>query len=357
MQSIKRAPQMRTGVAERPFEWLAETSAARDLIIHSLIEIEKITPYKEGFNLREEITGPIVDRMFRPSEIVTKRLSNGLTISCRYTSKIVRDFVMAHRDPADHVWEPQTTRLLLHLARDARHVVIGGAYFGDQSTLVAQEIAPRGICHCFELSADNADMIALNARQNDLVNVQINKIGLWSRAATLALAGEDSHAAPHVSPHGPFVARTVDDYVDEQRIGSIDLLMLDIEGGEFDALSGAVGQLGLPKQQAPSLIFEVHGSYVDWSLGLRNTNIIQLIESFGYSCFCIRDYNTNYSMAQHPIELIPVDDVYLGGPPHGFNVVAIKKPELLQCEFVRFCRGVSPKLLFHRDPKLHAPLS
>lgn len=348
---------MSLGDVDRAFDWLAKTSAARNLVLRSLIDIEKVTPYKEGFNIREEITGPIVDRMFRQAEIVTKKLANGLLISCRYTSKIVRDFVMAHRNPTDHVWEPQTTRLLLHLAGGARHVIIGGAYFGDQSTLVAQKIAPHGVCHCFELSADNADMIALNARQNGLANVRVNKIGLWSCTATLGLTGDDSHAAPRGDPEGQFVATTVDDYVSKQRIGAIDLLMLDIEGGEFHALRGAVGQLGLPKHQAPSLIFEVHGSYVDWSHGLRNANIIQLVESFGYSCFCIRDYHTNYSMAAHPIELIPIDDVYLDGPPHGFNIVAVKRPELLRFESIRICRGVSPKLLFHRDPKLHAPLS
>ncbi len=338
-------------------DWIATNPDARETIIRSLIEIERATPYREGFNLREEITGPIVDRLFSPGETVTKKLADGLTISCRYTSKIVRDFVMAHKNPPDHVWEPQTTRLLLHLAKGARHVVVGGAYIGDQSTLIAQAIAPNGVCHCFELSADNAGMIVLNARQNDLANVQVNNLGLWSRAATLALTGDDSHAAPHAAPGGPFVATTVDEYVEEQGIGSIDLLMLDIEGGEFDALQGAVKQLEQRPEIAPSLIFEVHRSYVDWSQGLRDTNIMKLVESFGYSCYCIRDYNTNYSMAGHPIELIPIDDVYLGGPPHGFNVVAVKRPELLKSEAIAFCRGVSPKLLFHRDPKLHAPLN
>lgn len=337
--------------------WIAANPATRDRLIRCLIEIERSTPYREGFDLRGEVTGPIVDRLFAPGEIVARTLANGLTITCRYTSKIARDFVMAHRDLPDHVWEPQTTRLLLHLARGARHVVVGGAYFGDQSTLIAREIAPAGTVHCFELSPDNAEMLELNARQNDLANVRVSRIVLWSRDTALSLAGSDAYAAPQAVAGGRYTATTLDAYLDGQGIGGIELLMLDIEGGELDALRGTSRQLAKPPAEAPSLVFEIHAAYVDWSSGLRSTDVIRLVEGFGYSCFCVRDYNSNVSMAGHPIELVSIDDVHLDGPPHGFNVVAVKRRELLESNLFRHCRGVSPKLLFHRDPLLHAPLA
>lgn len=340
-----------------PLGWIAGNPAARASMIRALIEIERSTPCQEGFDLRGEVTGPIVDRLFAPGEIVARTLANGLTISCRYTSKISRDFVMAHRDPPDHVWEPQTTRLLLHLARGARHVVVGGAYFGDQSTLIAREIAPGGTVHCFELSADNAEMLELNARQNDLANVRISRIGLWSCDTALSLAGSDAYAAPQAVAGGRFAATTLDAYLAGRGIGGIDLVMLDIEGGEIDALRGAIGELGKPPAEAPSLVFEVHAAYVDWSRGLRDTDILRFVEGLGYACFCVRYYNSNVSMAGRPIELIPADDVHLDGPPHGFNIVAVKRRELLEQGLFRLCRGVSPKLLFHRDPALHTPLA
>ncbi len=337
--------------------WIAANPAARASVVRSLIEIERNMPYREGFNIRDEVTGPIVDRLFAHGEMVTKTLADGLMISCRYTSKIARDFVMAHRDPPDHVWEPQTTRLLPHLARGARHVVVGGAYFGDQSTPLAREVAPTGVVHCFELSPDNAEMLELNARQNDLANVRVSRTGLWSRETSLSLAGSDAYAAPLAAPGGRFAATTLDAYLDRQGIDRIDLVMLDIEGGELEALRGAAGQLGKSPGESPALVFEVHAAYVDWSGGLRSSCIVRFVESHGYCCYCVRDYNSNVSMVGRPIELIPADDVHLDGPPHGFNVVAVKRPELLDPEIFSFCRGVSPKLLFHRDPRLHAPLA
>src|SRR5687768_17904589 len=84
-------------------------------------------------NIREEVTGPILNTLIGYGRPISKRLGSGLTISASYTSKIVRDFLMSSVPEPDHVWEPQTTRTLLELTRGAKQVVIGGAYFGDHA--------------------------------------------------------------------------------------------------------------------------------------------------------------------------------------------------------------------------------
>src|SRR5581483_4924123 len=91
-------------------------------------------------NVRETITGPIMDAVFAGSTGLRKVLESGLVYNFDYTSKIARDLLLGEDHP-DHVFEPQTTRLLLHLARGATHVLIGGAYGGDHALLVAQQIA------------------------------------------------------------------------------------------------------------------------------------------------------------------------------------------------------------------------
>jgi hypothetical protein len=62
-------------------------------------------------------------------------------------------------------------------------------------------------------------------------------------------------------------------------------------------------------------------------------------------------------MRGKPVELVELDSVYLEGPPHGFNMVAVKDLSVLKTDSILFCRNVSPKLLVHRDPALHQPLS
>jgi hypothetical protein len=148
----------------------------------------------------------------------------------------------------------------------------------------------------------------------------------------------------------------IDSYCRSQGNIALDLIMLDIEGSELEVLKGAKGQLARDPGQAPNIVFEVHRSYVDWSNGLANTEIVKFVRSFGYHVVAIRDFQANYDMAGQPIELVPLELTYLEGPPHGFNLLAVKQPELLSDPIFRTCTAVvSPKLLVHKSPALHHP--
>jgi FkbM family methyltransferase len=216
------------------------------------------------------------------------------------------------------------------------------------------------VCHCFDINQEQIQFLGRNAAQNHLTNVRINPIGLWDRDdRRLTLVGDDSHAYAKETSEatGGFPTTSIDTYARKNDIAAIDLIMLDIEGAELAALRGAQRFLEQPAATAPRIIFEIHRSYSDWSRGLANTDICAYLIGLGYQVFAVRDYQSNVPMHGHPVELVPVDDVYLEGPPHGFNMVAIKNAELLSHEGVRVVPGVSPKLLFHRDPRLHQPRS
>lgn len=338
-------------------------------IRHQLVEALRNAEHllaRPGFEVREHITGPIVDALFRQSKVLRKQLRNGLMFEFVYRSKIARDFVMSADAAPDHVWEPQTTKLLLHLCGGTKQVAIGGAYFGDQAVLVAHEMRESGgHCHCFEPNLEQARMLSRNLEINGLKNAVINCLGLWSEDdARLRLVGHDSHAHPVLirgdddeAATDAFPTLTLDTYGRKIGISHFDLIMLDIEGGEFAALQGAKGYLEQPRGQAPNVIFEIHRHYVDWSDGLDKTEPLQLLQDLGYTVFAVRDYQSNVPMADRPIELIPAAETYLEGPPHGFNMLAIKDANLIHNELFRIRRGVSPKLLFHRDPAFHQPIA
>jgi FkbM family methyltransferase len=276
-----------------------------------------------------------------------------------YRSKIARDFVLSVPDKPDHVWEPQTTKLVLHLVREAAHVVVGGAYFGDHAVLLAHALAGSGgVCHAFEPDPEQAGMLARNAAHNGLTNVRVNTLGLWDDDTTrLRLIGDDAHAAsaPAGAHMSSFPATTLDAYLDGLGVGAVELIVLDIEGAELAALRGARGRLALPPGQAPHLVFEVHRAYVDWSGGLDATEILRYLAGFGYSAYAVRDVQSNWDFGGRPIELIPSGTAYLEGPPHGFNVLATKDHSVIDNGPFVFAPGVSPKLLAHRDPALHHP--
>jgi hypothetical protein len=103
-------------------------------------------------------------------------------------------------------------------------------------------------------------------------------------------------------------------------------------------------------------VFEMNRQYVDWSQGLRRTTIGGFLDSLGYELYGIRDYQSHVAMPGHPVELVPADTAFLEGPQHGFNMLAVRDSKIVsENPLFRIVPNVSPKLLFHRDPALHAP--
>lgn len=340
---------------------IGSNDAAREKFLVLCKAIEKdITDYPGS--VRDDITGPLVDALHDESQVVRKVLVDGAVFDFLYRTKIARDFVLSSPVNPDHVWEPQTTRLLVHFASRCQDVLVGGAYFGDQAVLMARAMRDSGgHCHAFEPNKAQLEMLRHNARLNGLQNIHAWELGLWSDSSEqLRLVGNDSFA--HAEPAGSdsedsFATITVDEYCTRQNINRLGLIMLDIEGAESRVLDGAVEQLARPAGEAPDIVFEVHRHYVDWSAGLENAPISRLLTGHGYRLFAVRDFNSNVNMSGRPIELIAVDKVYLEGPPHGFNMLAIKDLRTLEGLDVAYCEGVSPKLLWHRDPALHHPLN
>ena len=339
---------------------IAETEDWRRAFIRELVAFEHAI-HAPGVDVREEITGPLVDALFDDDQVIRRTLSTGVTFEFLYRSKIARDFVMSEPEAPDHAWEPQTSRILVNLAKTASQVVIGGAYFGDHAILIAREVAARGgVVHAFEPNNEQRAMLTRNAELNGLTNIRPRPEGLWSDSSTsLKLVGYDSFATAEVAEAGAddgFQTVTIADYLKAAGVDRLDLIVLDIEGAELGALKGAEPFLAAPKGEAPNILFEVHRHYVDWSNGLENTEIVKLLTGHGYTVFALRDFNSNYDLAGRPIELIPAESVYLEGPPHGFNMVAVKDPAVFEGPAYAIVRDVSPKLLRHKDPKLHHPL-
>lgn len=307
--------------------------------------------------VRDDITGPVIDALHDDEDRYEKVLADGTRFEFLYRTKIARDFLLSSPSHPHHVWEPQTTRLLKILAGQGEgDILIGGAYFGDHAILLGMQIRMQGRrVHCFEPNDDQRAMLNRNATINSLDNLDIHRFGLWNTGSvTLKLAGFDSfaNAVPAQGDESGFETVSIDDYLASVK-RSLSVIMLDIEGAELKALEGACRTL---EADRPFVVFEVHRDYVDWSAGLAETPICRLLSDRGYTLYAVRDFNTNQDMGELPIELVPASTVYLDGPPHGFNMLALPSSTLLDQGGFRLVDGVSPKLIRHKDPSLHHPL-
>ena len=240
------------------------------------------------------------------------------------------------------------------------NVFVGGAYIGDQVIYIAKALEKNnGTCYTFEPNSDSFQLLKENCELNQLSNVVFNNKGLWHEDKILTFVGDDSHASSKevssIEEEG-FEAVSINNYCKENNIESVDLIMLDLEGGELNVLKGADKFLLLKETDAPIIIFEIHSAYVNWNHGLEETDIGKYLIDRGYFLYCIRDFQSNYPMNTNKIELIPAKTAILDGPDHGFNMIAVKNKDVLVSKQIVFCDNVSPKLLLHRDKTIHFPV-
>lgn len=328
----------------------------RNAIFDALREAELEAGEPAAF--REQVRWPLILSLL--SEVKTHRvvLQNGLLFDVGADSRIEKALLLSTEAHPDHVWEPQTTKLLTALAARASNVIVGGAYIGDHVAFIARVL--QGTVHAFEPSLHSFARLKHHLEINNLDNVVAHRLGLWDRSdVALQLQGDLGLGSSVPTPvatdrDDAFKSVSIDDYARSQSLNRISLIMLDTEGGEENALLGA---REIINRDSPNIVFEIHRNFVDWSDGLENTSVVSLLADQGYDVFAIRDFHNNYPMRNEPIEVIPARSVYLDGPPHGFNVIAIKDRDLIERLGLHVVYDVSPKLLLDKDPALHLPLS
>lgn len=318
----------------------------RAQFIESLVSYENKCGYPRS-NVRDTVTGPLADELFMGGKF-SKTLDNGLKMNFVYNSKIAREFLLSQPAVPNHVWEPQTTKLLLHFSANAENVIIAGAYFGDQAIPVANNIKSNaGICHTFEPNKGNSDLIIENATLNGLSNILINNLALWNKSdEKLVFEGEDALASTVTASDSDTNALhtiTIDDYCSRQQIGNVNLLMIDVEGSETKVLQGAVEML---KKHKPVVVFETHSLYDDWSRGLENSHSAILLKDLGYEVFAVREFHQNIDTTGMPIELLPLNRTFCETPPHhGFNMLAVPSKAMIDNSLFRIVFDLSPKLI------------
>jgi FkbM family methyltransferase len=334
----------------------------------ALIEALRVVARMRGFSeeWRERIHWPIVQSVMAGDRTYRVRLKSGLLFDITAASVIEKNVLISPERHPDHIWEPYTTRLLVRLAENKRTVVVGGAYIGDQALPIARQIAHNGgTVYGFEPMERSYRMLKHNCALNAIQNVVAERAALWDRSGeVLELRGPPALArtiqskdslVEHGTPES-CATTTIDEYMAAHGVTDVDLIMLDLEGGELRALQGASRQLSRPPDKASDVVFEIHRHYVDWSRGVNKTDIVLHLESLGYTVFGVRDYHHCYPVPDVPTELIPVAVINTDGPPHGFNMLATKRPEDLERLSMRLVReggsrALSPKLLLR---ELHA---
>lgn len=148
-----------------------------------------------------------------------------------------------------------------------------GANKGDFLVIVADCLkGSRFSVHCFEPGQTAFEL--LKQRAAEMPNVTTNNLGVSKAEGKAVLhsdvpgAGGASLSARRVEHFGRVFSHaeevnltTIDSYCEARSISSIDLLKLDIEGHELDALAGAAAML--KRRAISAVLFEFGGCNID----------------------------------------------------------------------------------------------
>jgi FkbM family methyltransferase len=178
------------------------------------------------------------------------------------------------------------------LAQQAEIIFDVGANVGLYS-LLAAEANPQAQIHAFEPTREILTILQSNIELNGIENITVNAVGVGSHAGKAILRQDKGSDGANEGTN--FVVDTetmsqtsdrfvslmpLDDYCEQQGLDRIDLIKMDIEGGEYQALMGA--QRLLRAQRIGCLFIE----FAEWAAQRSGSSLSQLrtlLEENGYS--------------------------------------------------------------------------
>lgn len=211
------------------------------------------------------------------------------------------DFVLDLRDNVQrHLYrtgsyEPEITALLAAALPDDGTYIDVGAHIGIHALPVARA-KPQARVVAFEPTPDSANRLRYAARQ--LPNVELVESALGATRGTVRLRADpdfDRHDAAVRSVAGPgeivgeFPIETLDRWATMNALHRLDVIKLDVEGHELEALKGARQTLTALR---PSLVVVEIQDHLLARSGVRPGAIEELLAELGYRSRGTMDRNT-----------------------------------------------------------------
>ena len=192
-------------------------------------------------------------------------------------------------------YEKAELKLWMNMARGASTIFDVGANVGLYS-LLAASTNPNATIHAFEPTPTLSRAIDKNIQANNLQNIVVNRMAVGNVNGSVFLnfcSGADGNnegmnfvtTTKMQSDDEPTTAVTLDQYCHEHGISSIDLMKMDVEGGEYAVLLGA--QELLKRKAIKYIIVEL----VEWAAhrsGYSTTDVKRILVENGYQIYAVQ---------------------------------------------------------------------
>ncbi len=202
-------------------------------------------------------------------------------------------------------YELPTVRFIRRLIHNNAVCFDVGAQIG-YLTLVMASANPTCKVYSFEPESANAERFLRNVQLNNLQNVTLIRKAISDHPHMIKLflsadhnSGTHSTVASDPNVGTAFIevpATTIDEQVKELQVHAIDLIKLDIEGAELEAIQGAQTVLTTLR---PTLVIEL-AETIQQARGFSTVAFKSYMNDFGYSAYSI---HSNGALSEVPANI------------------------------------------------------
>ena len=184
-------------------------------------------------------------------------------------------------------YEGQTTRLFQALLKPGMRVIDVGAHVGYYTLLAARLVGSEGKVYAFEPEPRNYELLVKNVQLNDYRNVVMHTEALSDRLGEAELFLSALDTARHSIFRNevtkgrriPVRTVTVDAFVEQEGWPQIDLLKIDVEGGETRVLAGMAGLVA--RKKLSNLVIELAPRELE-AAGVSPSVLLEKLRSFAF---------------------------------------------------------------------------
>jgi FkbM family methyltransferase len=215
----------------------------------------------------------------------------GLVFSCDLRDGIMREVCLTGR------YEPQETALLQRILRPGMTFVDIGANWGYFSLAAAHLVGPAGRIVSVEADPNACRTLRVNTARNVLGHVIVLEMAASNGPGTVWLQQYEANASESgnygvtgtttVAEHGrrfKVTARALDEVLNDLAVDRIDLLKMDIEGGEARALAGLDRRLA--ERRIARILLEIHPQHLR-DQGSSAEQVVRRLRDYGYQGWTI----------------------------------------------------------------------
>jgi FkbM family methyltransferase len=214
-------------------------------------------------------------------------------------------------------YEPDVCESIRRFTRPGMTILDIGANIGAHTFLLGRLTGPDGLVVAFEPTDFAFAKLQCNMSKNDFRNIESVKLALSDRRLSAqevefrASWRTDGSRADGVSL---VEFERLDSWLESRGLGRIDLVKIDVDGHEFDVITGAGAML---RRDRPLLIMEAVGPHFDND----SRNPYRVLAEIGY---CFEDAKTGEPLSLTDMrDRLPRGDT---GMTISFNVIAAPEP-------------------------------